>query len=77
MERIKLHKINLNSSCWSFDNNPYDNLKLLEPTEIGKMFCLLGLSKALMKMIGKPLFSLLYKVPFQSNCFTRGSTPNK
>ena len=37
-------------------------LKLLEPTEIGKMFCLLGLAKALMKMIGKPLFSLLYKV---------------
>ena len=36
--------------------------KLLEPTEIGKMFCLLGLAKALMKMIGKPLFSLLYKV---------------
>ena len=39
-------------------------LKLLEPTEIGKMFCLLGLAKALMKMIGKPLFSLLYKVFF-------------
>ena len=36
--------------------------KLLEPTEIGKMFCLLGLAKALMKMIGGPLFSLLYKV---------------
>ena len=36
--------------------------KLLDPTEIGKMFCLLGLAKALMKMIGKPLFSLLYKV---------------
>merc|ERR1712130_930182 len=33
--------------------------KLLDPTEIGKMLCLLGLAKALMKMIGKPLFSLL------------------
>ena len=41
--------------------------KLLEPTEIGKMFCLLGLAKALMKMIGGPLFSLLYKVAISSS----------
>jgi len=41
--------------------------KLLEPTEIGKMFCLLGLAKALMKMIGKPLFSLLYKATVEVN----------
>ena len=28
MERIKLHKINLNSSCWSFDNKPYDKTQV-------------------------------------------------